>query len=100
MILHTVNKSITSSNNLAKCLRLAKAGSAVVLMEDAVFSALANTVNRDFFAPYNDTFHFYLLADDLSARGISGKILPGFNSISYAELVHLSVECSKVQSWG
>ncbi len=38
-MLHIVNKSHTQTSALASCLRLAKAGHALLLTEDAVYAA-------------------------------------------------------------
>ena len=42
-MLHTVNKSPFERNTLEACLKRAVPGSAVLLIEDAVYAALANT---------------------------------------------------------
>ncbi len=42
-ILHTVNKSPFEKNNLESCLRYAKSGSAILLIEDGIYAALAGT---------------------------------------------------------
>ena len=41
--LHTVNKSPFEKNSLDTCLKLSKAGSSILLLEDAVYGALAGT---------------------------------------------------------
>ena len=38
-MLHIVNKSPTQTNALQSCLRLAKSGHALLLIEDAVYAA-------------------------------------------------------------
>jgi tRNA 2-thiouridine synthesizing protein B len=38
-MLHIVNKSATERNSLESCLRMATKGSAVLLIEDAVYAA-------------------------------------------------------------
>ena len=42
-VLHTVNKSPFERNALESCLRLAKAGSSILLFEDGVIAAMQNT---------------------------------------------------------
>ncbi|MGD8498050.1 MAG: sulfurtransferase complex subunit TusB, partial [Chromatiales bacterium] len=42
-MLHTVNKSPFDRNTLDACLRLAKPGSAVLLIEDGVYAATKGT---------------------------------------------------------
>ena len=42
-MLHTVNKSPFDSHSLQTCLGLAKAGSDILLIEDAVYAAMSGT---------------------------------------------------------
>ena len=42
-MLHTVNKSPFATNSLQTCLGLARSGSAILLIEDGVYGALAGT---------------------------------------------------------
>jgi tRNA 2-thiouridine synthesizing protein B len=42
-MLHTVNKSPFERNTLESCLRHAKNGSAVLLIEDGVYAAIAGS---------------------------------------------------------
>jgi tRNA 2-thiouridine synthesizing protein B len=39
-MLHTVNKSPTDRNSLESCIRLAKKGGSVLLIEDGVYGAM------------------------------------------------------------
>ena len=42
-MLHTVNKSPFERDALDSCIRLAKSGSSILLMEDGVVAAMKNT---------------------------------------------------------
>ena len=46
-MLHTVNKSPYEKNSLDTCLRLAKQGSAILLIEDGVYAATGGTSETD-----------------------------------------------------
>lgn len=100
MILHTINKSPSSSNAFTNCLKFASAGSGVLLLEDAVYAALNIEINSKFQSvDILQKYTWYVLEDDLLARGVSEKVHTGFKKISYAEFVELSLQYSKVQSW-
>lgn len=100
MLIHTVNKSHRNTTALERCLTLASPGSAILLIEDGVYSALENKANKAFFATHTGNYKFYILTEDLIARGISGKILPDFQRVSYEGFVDLCLVSSKVLSWG
>ena len=99
-MLHTVNKSPFEKNTLDTCLRLARAGSCVLFIEDGVYGALNNT---EFTARVKKAMRdkkFYALSADLNARGIEHKqLINGIEIIDYHGFVELAVKCDKVQSW-
>jgi tRNA 2-thiouridine synthesizing protein B len=93
MILHTVNQR---GSALLSCLKLALPGSAILLLEDGVYALQES----EFFSEETMQKHkFYVLEEDLKARGMSGKTLDGFEPVSYSKFVELSLEYSKVLSW-
>jgi len=99
-MLHTVNKSPFERNALDSCLRLAKPGSAILLLEDGVYAALANTAMSDRITARLDDFSFYVLGPDVDTRGL-GKmpLIDGITIVNYSEFVDLAAEHSAVQSW-
>ncbi len=100
MMLHTVNKSPFENNNLDSCLRMAKKGSGILLMEDAVFAALKGTAHSDKVSAANADTQIYVLGPDLAARGFKeDKVIDGVKVVDYAGFVDLAVEYDKVQSW-
>lgn len=99
-MLHTVNKSPFEKNSLTSCLRLAKEGSGILLMEDAVYGALRGTSVTDEVARRTKDFKFHALGPDLAARGLSEKpIIDGIEVIDYEGFVDLVVEYDAVNSW-
>lgn len=96
-MLHTVNHSPFRSNSLTTSLRFLLPGDVVLLIEDGVYAAQANTAfSQDIkkAAAGND---FYALEPDLRARGLS-NILQGIKKIDYDGFVEL-VEQHQVTSW-
>ncbi len=99
-MLHTVNKSPFEKNSLSSCLRLAKNGSGILLMEDAVYGALQGTSVSGEITNRSGDFKFYALGPDLAARGLSEKpIIDGIKIIDYEGFVDLVVEHDAVNSW-
>jgi len=99
-ILHTVNKSPFEKNNLESCLRYAKAGSAVLLIEDGIYAALTGTTFEAKVMTAMEALDFYCLAPDMKARGFtSTKMIDGIKLVDYAGFVDLTLEYDKVQAW-
>jgi len=99
-ILHTVNKSPFEKNNLESCLRYAKSGSAILLIEDGIYAALAGTSFEKKVMTAMDELDVYCLAPDMKARGFSSaNMIDGIKLVDYAGFVDLTVEYDKVQAW-
>ncbi len=99
-ILHTVNKSPFEKNSLESCLRYAKSGSAVLLIEDGIYAALTGTTFEKKVMAAMDELEFYCLTADIKARGFSSaNIIEGITWVDYAGFVDLAVEYDKVQAW-
>jgi tRNA 2-thiouridine synthesizing protein B len=98
-MLHTVNKSPFENKALESCLRYARKGSAVLLIEDGVYAAARNTaVSKAIEAAMKDVA-IYALAPDLAARGMQNRVMDGVRLVDYGGFVDLVVEHSAVQSW-
>jgi len=98
--LHIINKSPFERNSLDSCLRLAKQGSAILLIEDGIYAAQKNTAFGDKVATATGLHSFYALTPDLDARGIDkDSIIDGISLVDYEGFVQLTTECSGVQSW-
>ena len=99
-MLHLVNKSPFERTNLQACLKRAQLGSAILLFEDAVYASLQNTGVSDLVAGAVDSFDFFVLAPDLSVRGLDEEqVIRGVKSIDYDGFVDLTVARGTVQSW-
>jgi tRNA 2-thiouridine synthesizing protein B len=98
--LHTVNKSPFDRSALATCLRLAKSGSSVLLIEDGVYAALAGTAKSGMIEDRKGDLKFYVLGADLDARGLSEKpMIDGVETVDYGGFVDLVCEHDSVHSW-
>lgn len=98
--LHTVNKSPFERNALESCLRLAKAGSSVLLFEDGVIGAMRDTRFSEKITGAMKDFSFYVLGPDIKARGLSDdKVIDGIQVVDYNGFVDLTTEHDTVQSW-
>lgn len=99
-MLHTVNKSPFERNTLESCLRVAKNGSAVLLIEDGVIAAMSSGKHADLIKSRMSDFKFYVLGPDVSARGLENmSIIDGINVVDYSGFVDLVAEHDATQSW-
>ena len=99
-MLHIVNKSPYERNNLASCLRLAKQNSVVLLIEDAVYAALADGDKSHLLRDSIADCTFYALKPDLIARGLLDKpLLDDVTLIDYEGFVELTEQQTNIQSW-
>ena len=99
-MLHTVNKSPYERNSLDTCMRLAKNGSTILLIEDAVYAAVKGTAVEDQMKAATKQHHVYVLGPDLKARGLDEtKLIKNINVVDYTGFVELTVEHDCVQSW-
>ena len=99
-MLHTVNRSPFEKNSLESALRLAKPGSALLLLEDAVYAAVVGTVLEDRMREAARRLRVHVLGPDLQARGLEeGALIEGIGVVDYGGFVDLAVENDKVQAW-
>lgn len=99
-MLHTVNKSPFEKNSLESCLRLAKDGSDVLLIEDGVVGAIKGTKVEEMLTQAMAKVSIHVLKPDLEARGFSEeKLIPGINAVNYQGFVELSVKNENFQAW-
>ena len=100
MMLHTVNKSPFERNTLSSCLRLAKPGSAVLLIEDGVYAAMPGTAISDSIAERMGELSFYALGPDVAARGLGDlPLIEGIRVVDYDGFVDLVAEHDATQAW-
>ena len=98
-MLHTVNKSPFDHNTLETCLRFARQGSAVLLIEDGVYAALRETAVSKQVQDALKRVSIYALKSDLEARGMQNRLMDGIQLVDYGGFVDLVVEHNSVQSW-
>lgn len=92
--LHVINKTVESL--WQSCASVLSKGDALLLIEDAVYAALPAQPQL---ALLPAGTHLHALADDLALRGISAKIRPGIEQITYNQFVALSLAHERVVSW-
>jgi tRNA 2-thiouridine synthesizing protein B len=99
-VLHIINKSPFDRNSLDTCLRLAKKGSAILLIEDGIYAAQKNTAVADKIDAAVVKHTVYALEPDLDARGIDkNSIIEGISLVDYEGFVQLASEYTGAQSW-
>ena len=98
-MLHTVNKSPFDHRTLETCLKFAKQGSAVLLIEDGVYAAARDTAVSKQVEEALKSVSIYALKPDLEARGMQDRIMEGVHVVDYGGFVDLVVEHDTVQSW-
>jgi tRNA 2-thiouridine synthesizing protein B len=99
-MLHIINKSPTETNSLDTCFRLAKAGGAILLIEDGVYAALAKADHAKKITDRMNDYTFYILGPDVAARGLNDiPLIEGITVVDYEGFVDLVTEHDVSQSW-
>ena len=98
-MLHIVNKSPFQTSTLQSCLRMAQAGHALLLTEDAVYAATTAGAASSGIAGALSQLKVYALQPDVEARGMAGKLLEGVTAVDYGGFVDLVAEHPNNQSW-
>ena len=98
-MLHTVNKSPFEHRALETCLRYARQGSAVLLIEDGVYAAAKDTAVSTQVQEALKSVSIFALKPDLEARGMQNRVMDGVRLVDYEGFVDLVVEHNAVQSW-
>jgi len=99
-VLHIVNKSPFDRNSLDTCLRLARAGSAILLIEDGVYALRANTSAAASLQQAMADHAIFALEADMQARGLpADTTIDGVELVDYDGFVRLATEYDKLQSW-
>jgi tRNA 2-thiouridine synthesizing protein B len=98
-MLHTVNKSPFEKDSLESCLKFAKGGSTLLLIEDGVYAVLQNTSVSDSVQKAMENITVCALGPDLKTRGIADKVMDGIKIVDYSGFVDLTAENDKVQAW-
>jgi tRNA 2-thiouridine synthesizing protein B len=98
-MLHTVNKSPFDHNTLETCLKFARQGSALLLIEDGVYAAARDTAVSKQVQEAMKSVSIYALTPDVEARGMQNRVMDGVRLVDYGGFVDLVVEHNAVQSW-
>lgn len=98
-MLHTVNKSPFERNSLESCIKHAKPGSAILLIEDGVYGAVKGTAMSKTVEEAMKNLRIYALAPDVDARGMKDRVISGIKLVDYHGFVDLVAEHNTVQSW-
>ena len=98
-MLHTVNKSPFDHNTFETCLKFARQGSAVLLIEDGVYAATRDTAVSQQVQEALKSVSIYALKPDVEARGMQHRVMDGVRLVDYGGFVDLVAEHNAVQSW-
>jgi tRNA 2-thiouridine synthesizing protein B len=99
-MLHTVNKSPFERNSLDTCLRLAKKGTAILLIEDGVIAAVKGTQQSAKIEGAMGDHAVYVLGPDVKARGLSeDNLIDGVKVVDYAGFVDLAEKYGTHNAW-
>ena len=98
-MLHTVNKSPFEHRSLETCLKFARPGSAVLLIEDGVYAAARGTDVSNLVQEALKSVSIYALGPDIEARGMQLRTIEGIQMVDYGGFVDLVVGHKAVHSW-
>ncbi|MBF0178412.1 MAG: sulfurtransferase complex subunit TusB [Magnetococcales bacterium] len=96
-MLHTVNKSPFQNTTLESCIRFTRPGDVILLIEDGVLAAQADTSKSDMLSQAMATAEVYALQADLQARALT-ELVPGVKVTDYEGFVEL-VEKHSTHAW-
>ena len=96
-MLHIVNKSPAQSNALQSCLRVVREGHCLLLIEDAVYAAVAaGLADLEQLPP---GVKVCALLPDLEARGMARRCIEGIEAVDYGGFVDLVASHPNCQTW-
>jgi tRNA 2-thiouridine synthesizing protein B len=98
-MLHTVNKSPFECQTLETCLKFARPGSTILLIEDGVYAAARDTAVSNQVQAALKSVAICALKPDVEARGMQNRVMDGVRLVDYAGFVDLVTEHNAVQSW-
>ena len=99
-MLPLINKSPFERNALDSCIRVAKSGASILLIEDGVYAALAKAAHAGEITSRMKDFTFYVLGPDVAARGLNDiPLIEGVTVVDYEGFVDLVTETDVSQSW-
>ncbi|MFT6614950.1 MAG: tRNA 2-thiouridine synthesizing protein B [Halopseudomonas sp.] len=85
---------------MASCLRVLASKQSVLLIEDAVYALLPESIALSNISLLPDEVRMYVLDADMQARGLALDDLPKhIEPINYDRMVEICAQSSKVLSW-
>jgi tRNA 2-thiouridine synthesizing protein B len=96
-MLHIINKSPFNNSALEECLRVCSDDAFILLIEDGVYAAIADTAWAKQLA--DRSAPVYVLTADIAARGLTERIATRFECIDYTGFVQLCCDHASIQSW-
>ena len=96
-MLHTINKSPFQNSALENCLRVARNGDVILLLEDGVYAAAVETIKSSLIEQAVRRHAVYAIEADLKARGLD-KLVKEVRIAGYGDFVDL-VEKHPVHAW-
>ena len=97
-MLHIVNKSPFTHSTLDTCVQVGQGGD-LLLIEDAVYAAVAGTAVERLVRHALQRFRVFALSPDLEARGVAGQLIEGITLVDYTGFVELVTHNKTCQSW-
>ena len=98
--LHTVNRSPFEHGAFAGCLARVRPGGAVLLIEDGVLGALADSPHANRIAALAADVEFFALGPDLDARGIEpDRLARCVELVDYPGFVALACRFARTVAW-
>ncbi len=99
MVLNIINKSPFSHSAFSECLAVLGDNDRVLLIEDGVYAAQADTEYAKTITALAGNNQFYILQADAQARGIADRINHDVQAVDYTQFVELTTVCNVVHSW-
>ncbi len=96
-MLHTVNKSPFQNTTLESCIRFIRPGDVILLLEDGVLAAQADTSKSEMLSTAMQKAEVYALQADLKARALT-NLVSGVKITDYVGFVEL-VENHSTHAW-
>ena len=98
-MLHIVNQSPRASRALHSCIRIARPGEALLLIEDAIYAATPGGALACGMDDAVQRLKVYVLRPDLEARGMAERLVAGVIPVDYQGFVDLVAEHPINQTW-
>lgn len=98
--LHTINKSTFSTADVATYLERLNTGDAVIFIEDGAYNAVSSSpIASSIQNCAVQNISFYVIENDLLARGLENKLLDAIKPVDYLTFVRLSAHHNNIISW-